>query len=216
MRQAVRRAQLRSQRALDRARLAWLQWLHPGLRVARDATPAFGTARFNLAPGARLEIAAGAATEHRPGALSFVIHAGGRIVVEEEAWLRTEVGPITLVAFAGGEIRIGARAMLNGCSISAKHRVRLGRRVLVGPGSRIYDSDQHDLDAERLEQGGPVEVGDHSWLAADVTVLKGVEIGEHCVVGTRALVTGDLPAHSFAFGAPARPRGKIGDRSQAR
>jgi len=216
VREALRRSQLRGQLACDWARLRWLQWLHPGLQVARDATPAFGTARFNLAPGAHLEIGAGAATEHRPGALNFVIHPKGRIVVGEGAWLRTEVGPVTLVAFPGGEIRIGPGALLNGCSISAKHRVALGRGVLVGPGTRIYDSDQHDLDAERLEQGGPVEVGDHTWLASDVTVLKGVRIGAHCVVGTRALVTADLSAHSFATGAPARPRGKVGDRSQAR
>jgi acetyltransferase-like isoleucine patch superfamily enzyme len=35
-------------------------------------------------------------------------------------------------------------------------------------------------------------------------VLGGVTIGDGCVVGAGAVVTGDLPAHSIAFGVPAR------------
>ena len=50
----------------------------------------------------------------------------------------------------------------------------MGRRVFVGPGSRIFDADQHDFDAERLEEVEPVSIGDHVWIASDVTVLRGV------------------------------------------
>jgi acetyltransferase-like isoleucine patch superfamily enzyme len=53
-------------------------------------------------------------------------------------------------------------------------------------------------------------------VAADVTVLKGVRIGSHCIVGTRSLVTRDVPDHSLAFGSPATVRGKVGDRSKTR
>ena len=47
----------------------------------------------------------------------------------------------------------------------------------MGLGSRVFDSDQHDFDAERPEVIAPVEIGDYTWIAADVTVLKGVRIG---------------------------------------
>jgi acetyltransferase-like isoleucine patch superfamily enzyme len=80
----------------------------------------------------------------------------------------------------------------------------------------VFDSDQHDLDSEHPEVIAPVEIGDHAWVAADVTVLKGVRIGSHCVVGTRSLVTRSLPDHSLAFGSPAEVRGKVGDRSRTR
>ena len=52
--------------------------------------------------------------------------------------------------------------------------------------------------------------------ASDVTVLRGVSIGEHSIVGACSLVTRDVPPHSVAFGQPAEARGKVGDRSNAR
>jgi acetyltransferase-like isoleucine patch superfamily enzyme len=82
----------------------------------------------------------------------------------------------------------------------------------VGPGSRIFDADQHPLDADHPEQSAPVRVGDCAWVAADVTVLRGVSIGAHSVIGARSLVTQDIPDHTLAFGSPARPHGKVGDR----
>jgi len=51
---------------------------------------------------------------------------------------------------------------------------------------------------------------------SDVTILRGVTIGEHSVIGTRSLVTRDIPAHTLAYGQPAKPQGTIGDRSATR
>ena len=121
-----------------------------------------------------------------------------------------------IVAGPNARISIGDDALLNGCHLSAKRELRIGRRVFVGYGSRILDSDQHDLDAEHPERCEPVEIGDFSWIASDVTVLRGVRIGSHAVVGARSLVTQDLPDHTLSLGIPASPRGKIGDRSRAR
>jgi maltose O-acetyltransferase len=86
----------------------------------------------------------------------------------------------------------------------------------VGLGSRVFDSDQHDLDVQRPERIEPVAIGDHAWIASDVTVLRGVSIGAHAVIGTRSLVTSDVPPHGLAFGVPARVRGVVGDRSRTR
>ncbi|MBM4383784.1 MAG: acyltransferase [Deltaproteobacteria bacterium] len=104
--------------------------------------------------------------------------------------------------------------MLNACSVSAQREVVLERRATVGPGSRIYDFT-HDLDDARRGHAAPVRIGECSWVASDVTVLPGVTIGAHCVIGARSVVTRDVPAHSLAFGAPAQVRGEIGDRTQA-
>ena len=80
----------------------------------------------------------------------------------------------------------------------------------------IFDSDQHDFDSATPEAIEPVRVDDHVWIAADCTVLRGVSIGEHSVVGARSVVTRDVPPHTLALGAPAEPRGVVGDRSRAR
>jgi maltose O-acetyltransferase len=49
-----------------------------------------------------------------------------------------------------------------------------------------------------------------------VTILRGVTIGEHSVIGARSLVTRDIPPHTLAYGQPATPQGAIGDRSSTR
>jgi acetyltransferase-like isoleucine patch superfamily enzyme len=200
----------------DRLRLRVLRWLLPGLEVDPSATPAFASARFVIAPGGRLLIGPGAATERNPRALTFVVHEGGEIVIRSGAWLRTEVAPVVLVAFPGARLEVGERVMLNGCSVSAKQEVVLEPRSMVGPGSRIYDADQHDLDDERPEVVAPVRIGELAWVASDVTVMRGVTIGAHAIVGARSLVTSDVPPHTLAYGSPAVPRGAVGDRSGAR
>lgn len=197
-----------------RVRLAGLRWQHPGLRVDASASPGFGVARISLTPGAKLMIGANAATEYRPGLLNLVVFDGAEIEIAANAWLRTEVGPVNLVAFAGARIVVGSEVMLNACSVSAQREVVFARRSTMGPGSRIYDF-AHDLDAERPGFSAPVSIGECSWIASDVTVLPGVTIGAHCVIGARSLVTRDVPPHTLVFGTPAEPRGAIGDRTRA-
>jgi acetyltransferase-like isoleucine patch superfamily enzyme len=169
-----------------------------------------------LAPGARLRFGPGVVTERVAGRLHFYLEEGAEVDVGANTWFRTQVGEVHVCAFRGARIRIGEQSLLNGCHLSAKRELVLGRRVLVGPGARVFDSDQHDLDAERLERIAPVAIGDHVWIAADATVLRGVRIGEHAVIGTRSLVTRDVPPHTLAYGEPAEARGPVGDRSRAR
>jgi hypothetical protein len=209
------RVGLRLVQAFDRLRLALRAARQPGLRIDPSASSNLACARFRLGSGAQLRIGPRVVTERRPG-LHFLLEPGARVDVGEDTWLRTEVGPVHVVAFAGARIEIGPEGLLNGCHLSAKRALRIGRRVWIGPGTRIFDADQHDRDAGRPERVDPVEIGDCAWIASDVTVLRGVRIGEHSIVGTRSLVTRDVPPHALAFGQPAVPRGPVGDRSNAR
>jgi maltose O-acetyltransferase len=138
------------------------------------------------------------------------------VEIGPDVWLRTDLGPVILACFAGARMVLGPEAFLNGAHLSAKQEVVLGRRAWVGPSSRVFDSDQHDFDADRPETCAPVHIGDHVWVASDCTVLKGVTIGEHAVVGARSLVTRDVAPHTLVLGAPATPRGSVGDRSRVR
>jgi acetyltransferase-like isoleucine patch superfamily enzyme len=205
---------LRAVQAWDRLRLRWLRWRHPGLAIHPQASSNLAHARYDLAPDARLEIGAGVVTERLRGRLHFALEPGARVEIGPGTWLRTELGEVHVIAFAGAHLRLGPECFLNACHLSAKREVVLGRRAWVGPGSRVFDADQHPLDAERAERVEPVAIGDHVWIAADCTVLRGVSIGEHSVVGARSIVTGDVPPHTLVWGQPARPRGSIGDRSR--
>ena len=210
------RLQLRAIQAWDRWRLRRLAARTPGLEIDPRASSNFAAARYSLEPGARLRIGAGVVTDRIPHALRFILGAGAEISVGEGTWLRTELGPLVLAAFAGARIEIGPECFLNGCHLSAKSHVALARKAQVGPGSRVFDSDQHDLDDTRPEQTARVTIGEYAWIAADTTVMRGVAIGAHSVIGARSLVTRDVPPHTLAFGIPAQARGEVGDRSQSR
>jgi acetyltransferase-like isoleucine patch superfamily enzyme len=209
------RLTLQAIQAADRLRLAWLTRRHPGLEIDPAASSNFAVARYLLAPTAKLRIRAGAVTCRVRGALVFLVEDGAEVEIGSGTWLRTELEPVRIAAYAGARIHTGDECLLNGCHLSAKREVRLGRRVWVGLGSRVFDSDQHDLDDARTLQSEPVSIGDFTWIASDVTLMRGVQVGEHSIVGARSLVTSDVPPHTLAFGLPARPRGTVGDRSRA-
>ena len=207
---------LKALRAVDRVRLRLRMARQPGLEIHPDASSNFAAARYSLAPGARLRIGAGAVTERIPGALHFDLRPGARVEIGAGTWLRTEAGPVHVVAFDGAIVDVGPDCFLNSAYISAKREVSLGRRTNIGLGSRVFDSDQHDLDAEHPEVTERVRIGSFVWIAADVTVLRGVTIGDHSVVASRSLVNRDIEEHTFAAGLPATPRGPVGDRTHAR
>ncbi len=210
------RLQLKALQAYDRFRLRLLMARHRGLEIDPTASSNLAAARYELAEGARLRIAAGVITERLAGALHFSLGRGAEISVGEGTWLRTEVDPVHIVAFDGARIALGPLGFLNGCHLSAKRELRTGRRTWIGLGSRVFDSDQHELDSEHPEITQAVTIGDCVWVASDVTILRGVTIGEHSVIGTRSLVTRDIPPRTLAYGQPATPKGVIGDRSDTR
>jgi acetyltransferase-like isoleucine patch superfamily enzyme len=211
LRWRMRRAARRDRRTLRR-----LARRHPGLEIHPRASSALAVARFQLGEGARLRIGADVATERTPDAVRFLLEPGATVEIGAGTWLRTDLGPVVIAVFEGATLTLGPECFLNGCHLSCKERMTLGRRAWVGPGSRVFDADQHDLDAEHPERRAPVAIGDHVWVASDVTVLRGVTIGDHAVVGSRSVVTKDVPPHRVAVGAPATLRGEVGDRSRTR
>ncbi len=198
----------------DRFRLRRLMARHEGLDIHPLASSNLAASRFELAPGARLRIGPGVVTERISGGLEFVLKEGAEITIGEGCWLRSELGPVRLIAYENGRIVLERRCWLNACHISAKHEVYIGTNTGIGPGSRVYDSDQHALDDATPEQPESVRIGRHVWVTTDVTILKGVSIGDHCVVGARSVVTRSLPEHSLALGSPAKRVRAIGDRSK--
>jgi maltose O-acetyltransferase len=207
------RARLKSIQAWDRWRLSRRVRRTPGLSLAPDASTNFASSHFAIAPGGRLVIGPRVYTERLSRGVHISVAEGASVEIGADTWLRSDLAPVILFAFPGARITIGREGFLNGCHLSAKAGLAIGDRVWIGTGSRVFDADQHDLDAEHPERVEPVTIGDHCWIASDVTILRGVSIGEQSVVGARSLVTKSMPPHTRAFGSPAVAVGKIGDRT---
>lgn len=49
-----------------------------------------------------------------------------------------------------------------------------------------------------------VTIGNNVWFGEHVTVLKGVSIGDNCIIGAGSIVTKSIPKNSVAVGVPAK------------
>lgn len=103
-----------------------------------------------------------------------------------------------------GAIVMASAVVSNGCVV--------GAGVLMGTKASIdHDSELGDFAslAPNVTTGGQVKVGAYSALLLSVSVIHGVVIGSHAVVGAGAVVLADVPDCVVAFGTPAavsRPR----------
>ena len=50
----------------------------------------------------------------------------------------------------------------------------------------------------------PVLIRKGAWIGAGVTILPGVCIGKHAIVGAASVVTKDVPDYAVAVGNPAK------------
>lgn len=108
------------------------------------------------------------------------------------------------------QIVVGAGTKVNNRSkfVAEGPGIEIGRNVLIGRSTEIYDSDRHDLDPARRRRGTPkmgrVVIEDGVFIGAGVRIGKGVRIGRGSVVGMGSVVVGDLPAGIVAAGNPCR------------
>ncbi len=102
---------------------------------------------------------------------------------------------------------IGPFTMLDG-----RGCLRIGDWCSLSTGVQIYTHDtvKWAVTGGKAEyECAPVIIGNCCYLGSQTVITKGVEIGDHCVVGACSLVNRSLPPCSVAFGVPARVRGRV-------
>ena len=113
----------------------------------------------------------------------------------------------------GAALTIGDHVGLSGVAIVCHERISIGSHALIGMNCVIYDSDFHDLDyrkrAMRPEDYSgvvtrPVTIGNHTFVGAHSTILKGVTIGDRAIIGAGSVVAKSVPAGEIWAGNPAR------------
>jgi len=134
------------------------------------------------------------------------LRGGGRVEFGRGVTLVGDVTPIEFISHKGARISIGDHTFINyGLSISAYEQVKIGCNCLLGHYMLIVDRNEHGV--EQREMAPPpaqVIIEDHVWIGSRVTILPGVHIGQHSVVGAGAVVTKSIPADCLAVGNPAR------------
>ncbi len=163
------------------ARLGWLK-LRWRKRLQLDGL-AF------VCPRVTLEIGKGA-----------VLHLG------RWSWL----GHGTKIRVHEGEVAIGAKTVVGqDCTISCYQHVSIGRECIVADRVMLIDFDHGVVEVERpIRLQGiykrDVRVGHNVWIGYGACFLRGVTVGDNCVVGTNSVVTKDVPDNAVVAGTPAR------------
>jgi acetyltransferase-like isoleucine patch superfamily enzyme len=145
-----------------------------------------------------------------------VFGEGGRIIIEDEvefafpggaSWL----GPVGIELRAPeAELRIGrGTTIMRGSRLICFRAITIGPECAISDTCLILDSNAHDWSPgnfHKPDPGLPVILGSRVHTGPDVTILKGVTIGDDTTVSTRSVVLSSVPARCVAMGNPARVR----------
>ncbi len=90
----------------------------------------------------------------------------------------------------------------NSCSFNCMERIEIGAGTMMGEGVRFYDHD-HIYTTETIEKWqwttAPIRVGRDCWIGSNVTILKGVTIGDNTIIGAGCLIRNDIPSNSVVY-----------------
>ena len=119
----------------------------------------------------------------------------------------------------GAVIEIGDNVGISGATIYARKGIYIGENTCVGGNCKILDNDFHPIDAEeRLRllndvHGGDaadliptreIHIGKNCFLGCNSIILKGTVLGDGCVVGAGAVVSGKFEDNCVIAGNPAK------------
>jgi len=104
-----------------------------------------------------------------------------KVTIGDYSWIGDDV-----VLYSLGEIDIGANAVIS-------------QRSYLCAGGHDFKKVTFDICAKSIH------VGDEAWVATDVFIAPGVQIGKGAVVGARSSVFSDMPDGMVCMGSPAKP-----------
>lgn len=91
------------------------------------------------------------------------------------------------------------------CFLDGRNGIKFGKNVWVGPKVSIISMDHDVNDYHNYSIDRPIIIGDNCWIAANVVILPGIEIGEHTIIAAGAIVTKSfLEGNQIIGGNPAR------------
>ena len=112
------------------------------------------------------------------------------------------IAPLHGVCFE--RIKIGKNVFINSNLLAmARGGIEIGDNVQIAANVQLI-TNNHDMYDRQILICKPVRICDGAWIGAGATILPGIEVGKHAVVGAGAVVTRDVPDYAVAVGNPAR------------
>ncbi|MBN1102449.1 MAG: acyltransferase [Deltaproteobacteria bacterium] len=122
----------------------------------------------------------------------FIIGNGTRIILEKEASL-----------YIGGKRHESASGITEKSLVMVRKRIYIGADCIIAWNVFITDCDWHSIHGRNMQED--VTIGEHVWIACNVSILKGSKIGNNCIVGAHSMISRKaIPDHTLVAGSPAR------------
>ena len=130
----------------------------------------------------------------------------------------------SFIVGSNGRIQIGEYNILNGSLFICNKNITVGSHCMFAWGSVITDSwmnvdtlqveqrrkilQKSATDQFRLlpsgETSSPVYIEDNVWVGFDAVIMPGVRLGRGCIVGSKSIVTEDVPPYTVVTGNPVK------------
>ena len=144
-------------------------------------------------------------------------HHLGRLYLELNGNNHVKIDNLTIMndqefrMMAPGSLEIGEWASFASRSTINIHEsanVKIGTRCLIASDVSMSCSSIHKIidlaSGRRINPPGDIIIGDHVWIAANVSIWGGTNIGSDCVVGYGSFVAASYPSNCILAGTPAR------------
>lgn len=122
---------------------------------------------------------------------------------------------------SGGKIFLGNYSKIgHGTSVCAVDSITIGDYTAIADNVYIMDNNNHPVNPEyrkfmrikgddesrlwKHSDHKAIVIGENCWIGRNVSILKGVTIGDNSVIAANSVVTKSIPANCIAAGNPAK------------
>ena len=101
-------------------------------------------------------------------------------------------------------VKIGKNVtVMNGALMMSAGGITLEDNVLIAANVQLI-SNNHDPYDRYVITCKPILIKEGAWVGAGATILPGVIVGKHAIIGANSVVSKDIPDYAVAVGCPAK------------
>lgn len=103
---------------------------------------------------------------------------------------------------SNAKLKIGAETYITRATISCLGEIEIGENCILGEGMKLFDHNhQYSKDPFSVSKSdfniGKIKIGNNVWTGANVTILKGVIIGDNVIVGAGCVIHKNVASNSI-------------------